>query len=139
MNAQLSIIFTAYKFNMKHHIWNFSWVCRSVQILTAMRGMIQDDVKTIIITILTEGLLLWTVPKIKSRQYLFYTKWKKKITLQNITALINVILLQHTGYAFNFDQGPVILTGTVKIMPVLFTNQITGIFGWGLLYTIARI
>ena len=73
---------------------------------------------------------------IKSNQYLFYIEWKEQNYLaKTLTgASIWFYRREHNTHSILIDcaLGKVILAGTIKILPNLLTNQMTGIFRWGI-------
>ena len=128
------------------------WLNDSIQILTALRGTVKiigprwcqnhDYAWSV-----AEGciVMVLTSPN-KGSRYLFYIPNEKNAKFKSIfhfdrlftkLKIINVngagsLRLSHNYRPIDYAPGIVILAGIVKIMPALLTNQMTGIFRWGI-------
>ena len=68
---------------------------------------------------------------IKFKSIFHFDRLFTKLKIINVNGA-GSLRLSRNYRAIDFAPGIVILAGIVKIMPALLTNQMTGIFRWGI-------
>ena len=70
--------------------------------------------------------------KMLSLKVFHFDRLFTKLKIINVNSAGSLRWLSHNYSAIDYAPGIVMLAGIVKIMPALLTNQMTGIFQWGI-------